>query len=133
MSSPVIMHHIAMDGWSLELLIRELAAFYTAFVEGRAPDVPVLTVQYADFAHWQRLTMTGEVVAKHRDYWIEKLGRSPPTLTLPTIIRHRGSGRSIRLLTSRLLRAPSLMGCERLVSSRGQPFLQYFLLRIQRY
>lgn len=79
----VIMHHIAMDGWSLKLLIHELAVTYTALAQGRAPELPLLAVQYADFAHWQRLTMTGEALGTHRDYWLEKLGKSPPTLNLP--------------------------------------------------
>ena len=129
----IIMHHIAMDGWSLTLLIHELAAFYTAFAEGRAPNVPVLTVQYADFAHWQRLTMTGEVLAKHRDYWIDKLGKYPPTLNLPTdYMPPRVRSFRIRLLTSRSFRAPSSMDYERSAGSREQRCSRFSLLHFRR-
>jgi amino acid adenylation domain-containing protein len=78
----VVIHHIAIDGWSLGLFIRELAAFYSAFLEGRLPELPPVEVQYADFAHWQRRWMTGDVLAKHRDYWLGRLGNNPPVLNL---------------------------------------------------
>ena len=80
----VTVHHIAIDGWSLRLFMHELAANYTAYVEGRAPVLLALPVQYADFAHWQRHWLTGEVLASQRDYWREQLGKHPPTLDLPT-------------------------------------------------
>jgi Condensation domain len=50
----LIMHHIASDGWSVSLLMQELGAFYTAFVTGAAVALPVLPIQYADYAVWQR-------------------------------------------------------------------------------
>ncbi len=48
------MHHIASDGWSMGVLVREIAALYAAFAEGRPSPLPELPVQYADFAAWQR-------------------------------------------------------------------------------
>ena len=80
----ITVHHIAVDGWSLRLLMRELTTFYSAFVEGHTPTLPNLPVQYADFAQWQRQWLTGEVLARHRDYWRKQLGTLPPKLKLPT-------------------------------------------------
>ena len=54
----VTVHHIAIDGWSLRLLMHELAELYSALIEGRAPLLPRLQVQYADFANWQRRWFT---------------------------------------------------------------------------
>ena len=48
------MHHIVTDGWSMGVLVRELAALYAAFAAGRPSPLPELPVQYADFAAWQR-------------------------------------------------------------------------------
>lgn len=80
----VTVHHIQIDGWSLRLLMHELAAWYAAFAEGRKPVLPELPVQYADFAQWQRGSLTGTVLATQRAYWLDQLGKHPPALELPT-------------------------------------------------
>lgn len=67
------MHHIVADGWSLGVLIRELAACYTAFVAGRSPRLPPLPMQYPDFARWQRQYLQGEVLEKQLAYWRKQL------------------------------------------------------------
>jgi amino acid adenylation domain-containing protein len=77
------MHHIVSDGWSMEILIREIATLYRAFFEGRPSPLPPLPVQYADFAVWQRRWLTGEVLAAQLAYWRERLAGAPPVLDLP--------------------------------------------------
>ncbi len=76
------MHHIVADGWSLGVLIQELACFYTAFVEQRSPDLPPLPIQYTDFACWQRNWLQGEVLEKQLTYWRKQL-QDLPGLHLP--------------------------------------------------
>ncbi|HYG62210.1 MAG TPA: amino acid adenylation domain-containing protein, partial [Thermoanaerobaculia bacterium] len=66
-------HHIVYDVWSRELLVRELGTLYEAFWHGRPSPLPVLPVQYADFASWQRSWMQGDVLAAQLNYWKEKL------------------------------------------------------------
>ena len=78
----LIVHHIAIDGWSVKLLMRELALHYSAAIEGRSPNLPDLPVQYADFAVWQRQWLSGKRYAAERDYWLGQLGARPPTLNL---------------------------------------------------
>ena len=78
------MHHIISDGWSIGVLIKEFAALYQAFLQGEPHSLPPLPVQYADFAHWQRQWMQGEVLEKELSYWKERLGGSPTVLELPT-------------------------------------------------
>src|ERR1019366_4801140 len=56
----ITLHHSAADGWSIPILVRELAALYAAFLEGQPSPLPELGIQYADFAHWQRHYLTGE-------------------------------------------------------------------------
>src|SRR5439155_3392785 len=77
------LHHIAADGWSMGVLFRELAALYEAFIEGRAPNLPELPIQYADFAVWQRERMEGEVLQKQLAYWKGQLAGAPDFLELP--------------------------------------------------
>lgn len=73
-------HHIITDGWSQSVLIEELSALYTAFVNGDPPSLPVLPLQYADFAVWQRL----QEESTHLSYWKKHLASAPPLLQLPT-------------------------------------------------
>ena len=78
------MHHIISDGWSKGVLIRELAAVYTDFVDNKPSTLPELPIQYADFALWQREWLQGEQLQTHLDYWKQQLGGDLPILSLPT-------------------------------------------------
>ena len=78
------LHHTVCDGWSLEVMTRELAALYRAFAAGRPSSLPELAFQYADFAQWQRQWLQGEVVAAQLAWWRQRLGDGPPPLALPT-------------------------------------------------
>ncbi|RYZ43248.1 MAG: non-ribosomal peptide synthetase [Myxococcaceae bacterium] len=80
----VTMHHIVSDGWSMSVLVRELAGFYEAFSTGRTPALPPLPVQYADFATWQRQWLQGDVLRTQLDYWKQQLSGAPNALELPT-------------------------------------------------
>jgi amino acid adenylation domain-containing protein/non-ribosomal peptide synthase protein (TIGR01720 family) len=78
------LHHIVTDGWSQEILVRELSELYTAAAEGRDPVLSPLPVQYADYAAWQREWLSGAVLQEHLGYWRERLAGAPPLLELPT-------------------------------------------------
>ncbi|MFB1479128.1 non-ribosomal peptide synthase/polyketide synthase, partial [Corallococcus sp. RDP092CA] len=80
----VTMHHIVSDGWSLGVLVREMAALYEAFATGRTPSLPELPVQYADYAGWQRDWLQGDVLARQLGYWKQQLTGAPSALELPT-------------------------------------------------
>ncbi|HEV7519437.1 MAG TPA: amino acid adenylation domain-containing protein, partial [Thermoanaerobaculia bacterium] len=77
------LHHIISDGWSTGVLVREVAALYTALAAGRPSPLPELAVQYADFALWQRGWLAGEVLAGELGYWRERLSGAPRVLDLP--------------------------------------------------
>lgn len=76
------MHHIATDGWSIGILIQELSTLYTCFCEGIPNPLPELPIQYADFAHWQRQWLQGEVLENRLAYWKQQLAGMPTTLNL---------------------------------------------------
>ena len=77
------MHHIVTDGWSMTLLVRELSTLYTAFAQGRPSPLPELTIQYPDYAVWQRTQLTGDTLQGLLDYWSAQL-KDLPVLALPT-------------------------------------------------
>jgi len=79
----VNMHHIISDGWSMGVLIREMAAFYDAAVNSQHAALPELKIQYADFALWQREHLQGETLEKQIHYWRGRLAGAP-VLELPT-------------------------------------------------
>ncbi|RYZ35852.1 MAG: amino acid adenylation domain-containing protein, partial [Myxococcaceae bacterium] len=78
------MHHIVSDGWSVGVMVREVAAAYAAFASGTTPHLPSLPVQYADFASWQRGWLQGDVLAKHVAWWKDQLAGASQVLDLPT-------------------------------------------------
>jgi amino acid adenylation domain-containing protein len=78
------MHHVVGDGWSVGVLIKEVAALYEAFSIGRSSSLPELSIQYADFAYWQRQWLQGEVLQVQLDYWKRELAALPDSLDLPT-------------------------------------------------
>jgi amino acid adenylation domain-containing protein len=80
---PLVVHHIAADGWSLGVMVEEIAALYPAALAGAPAPLPELPVQYADFAVWQRDWLRGEVLERQIAYWRERLAGAPP-LDLPT-------------------------------------------------
>ncbi|WP_410638517.1 amino acid adenylation domain-containing protein [Amycolatopsis sp. lyj-346] len=77
-------HHFVHDGWSLSMFLSELRVLYPAFAAGQPSPLPELAVQYADYAHWQRNWMQGDVLRAHVDHWTARLAGAPDTLELPT-------------------------------------------------
>ena len=77
------MHHIASDGWSLEVLTREFMTHYKAITAGEKVQLPQLDIQYVDYALWQRQWLQGEVLDKQLRYWEKQLADTPPVHSLP--------------------------------------------------
>jgi amino acid adenylation domain-containing protein len=96
------LHHIITDGWSDQVLLRELRTLYQAFVNGQPSPLAPLTVQYADYALWQRQWLWGEVLEVQLAYWRRQL-ENISTLELPTdyprpaVQMHRGASHSLML------------------------------------
>jgi amino acid adenylation domain-containing protein len=80
----VLLHHIITDGWSIPLLLDEVAERYAAHREGRPAGFPPLPIHYADYAHWQRQWLQGAILQEQLAYWRDHLAGAPPLLTLPT-------------------------------------------------
>ncbi|QIR37149.1 amino acid adenylation domain-containing protein [Tolypothrix sp. PCC 7910] len=80
----ITIHHIIIDGWSMDLLMRELATIYSAICNNSSPELPELPIQYADFAVWQRKWLQTEVMQKQLNYWQQLLKNAPTLLELPT-------------------------------------------------
>ncbi|EAP0956702.1 amino acid adenylation domain-containing protein [Salmonella enterica] len=83
-SLAIVLHHIVCDGWSVDVLARELCELYTARVEEREAILPELPVQFADFALWQRQMLDKPEAARRLAYWKNKLQGAPAGLELPT-------------------------------------------------
>ena len=77
------MHHIVSDGWSLDILVREVAAFYEAILEGKLPALVPLPIQYADYALWQREEFQGSALEAGLEYWRRQLSGPIAPLQLP--------------------------------------------------
>ncbi|AVT99226.1 non-ribosomal peptide synthetase [Xanthomonas oryzae] len=80
----VTLHHLVSDGWSMGLLVHELGTLYAAFTQGRPDPLPPLALQYADIAAWQRRWITGELLQRQREFWVDHLQGAPTLLELAT-------------------------------------------------
>ena len=77
-------HHIVSDGWSSAIFNRELSELYSAYCDGRPDPLPPLSIQYPDFAAWQRQWLSGDRLETHTAYWKTALSDAPVLLDLPT-------------------------------------------------
>jgi amino acid adenylation domain-containing protein len=77
------MHHIATDGWSFGILIKEFCTLYRAYGKAEKNPLPDLNIQYADYAHWQQEWLKGETLEELKSYWSGQLRDLPPVHSLP--------------------------------------------------
>jgi len=109
----ITMHHIASDGWSMNLFEKELSAFYEACIHGDTGfKLPALEIQYKDYASWQRAYLSGDTLKKQLNYWKEKLSgyqtlEFPTDYARPARIDYRGAHQDFNISreTIRKLRA----------------------------
>ncbi|MEM9271684.1 MAG: amino acid adenylation domain-containing protein [Cyanobacteria bacterium P01_F01_bin.143] len=78
------MHHIISDGWSTEILLKEIEVLYKAFLAGKPSPLPEISIQYKDFAQWQQKWLQREVLDNQISYWKRQLKDIPAALQLPT-------------------------------------------------
>lgn len=76
-------HHIATDGWSMGILVKEFVSLYQSFNQGKASSLPELSIQYADYAYWLRQSISGERLAGQQQYWLNLLADAPQLHQLP--------------------------------------------------
>ena len=98
----VTMHHIASDGWSRSILVKELIAFYEGYAGNVETHLPELSIQYADYSIWQRRYMQGGVLEDKLGYWKQKLEgvaplQLPTDYSRPAVQSSRGATRSFKI------------------------------------
>ncbi|HET9359033.1 MAG TPA: amino acid adenylation domain-containing protein, partial [Vicinamibacterales bacterium] len=102
------MHHVVSDGWSIGILMRELASLYRAFCSGTRSPLAEPAIQYRDFAHWQRRWLQGRTLDEQLTYWTNALSGARTSIELP-IDRSRTSPPSYRGSTESRLLQPELV------------------------
>ncbi|WP_138227057.1 non-ribosomal peptide synthetase [Paenibacillus algicola] len=96
-------HHIVADFGSLGKIVQELCQFYTAYIEGRAPELAPLPLHFADYAYWQAARVKENAYERQLSYWRDKLGGELPVLNMPLdrprppVMTHDGERRRITL------------------------------------
>lgn len=119
------MHHVATDGWSIDVLVEELGVFYDAGRRGVPPVLPALPFRYRDYSIWQRDWLRGQTLEDEAGYWLAQLAGLPATHSLPLdrprtepevlaagVLRTHLDGATAKALTdlSRAARATPFMG-----------------------
>jgi amino acid adenylation domain-containing protein len=110
----VNLHHAIGDGWSMRVLLGEIATLHAAYLRGEPSPLPPLPIQYADYAAWQRAWLSGPVLDAQLSYWRDALAGAPPLLHLPTdrprapVQGHRGASEALFLEPAEAARVLSL-------------------------
>ncbi|MGL4094971.1 amino acid adenylation domain-containing protein, partial [Agrobacterium cavarae] len=123
----VTMHHIISDLWSLGVLINEISALYTAFSSGAPDPLAPLSIQYPDYAVWQRRLLEGDVQQRQADYWSSALAGAPVLLSLPTD-HPRPTRQDFTGATRRIQLGPDLTDALKALSLRNGVTLHMTLL-----
>ncbi len=109
-------HHIISDGWSMEVLKKDVLTFYEAFIKGFSPELPSLRIQYKDYTAWQLSQFDTGGFQRHRDYWLDKLGGDlavldlPRTKNRPSVKTYNGNELSTYLPVQVVSRAKQYLG-----------------------
>src|SRR5215472_8356738 len=117
-------HHIVADGWSIDVMLKELAEFYTACHSNCPPEVPQFSTGYSDFARWQREAVADDVQTRQLEYWQQTLHGAPALLELPAdrlrpaVQSHKGHRYPVHL-DEELVRALAELGAK----ERVTPFM----------
>ncbi|WP_264530516.1 non-ribosomal peptide synthetase [Flavobacterium sp. N502540] len=77
-----VMHHIITDGWSMDILIKELFVLYNSFNNNLENLLEPLRIQYKDYAAWQQDQLNGESLKEHQNYWLKQFEGPLPILEL---------------------------------------------------
>lgn len=78
-----VMHHIVSDGWSSEIMIKELFALYNVYTKGGSNPLLPLRIQYKDYTNWQQEQLKSESIKEHKDYWLSNFSDEIKVLDLP--------------------------------------------------
>ncbi|TRX33012.1 amino acid adenylation domain-containing protein [Flavobacterium sp. ZT3R18] len=78
-----VIHHIVSDGWSSEIMTNEIFTLYDIYSKGKTNTLPVLKLQYKDYAAWQQNQLKSDTVEVYRNYWLKKMQGEIPVLDLP--------------------------------------------------
>jgi pipecolate-incorporating enzyme len=79
----LVLHHIAGDGWSFDILVREFSVLYTELTGGPPATLPDVPTTYTDFAQWEHDVLSGSARADHEKHWRTHLAGAA-ALELPT-------------------------------------------------
>jgi len=133
----ITMHHMVSDGWSVGILVDEISQLYQAFVEGRESALSELSIQYVDYAAWQRTVITEQALAESLEHWRRELSGDLPSTRIPSDRRrpsvqtYRGSSRlfsldeDIRIGVKRI--------CQRENATEYMTMLTAFAVLLSRY
>ena len=100
------LHHIISDGWSMEVLSKEIVSVYNALKNGQPPALEALRIQYKDYAVWQNELLESGKLEEHQSYWLKQFDGDLPVIDLPLsnkrplVKTYRGSSINKRLRSS---------------------------------
>ncbi len=101
------MHHIISDGWTMQVLSKEIMELYQAYSQGQENPLLPLRIQYKDYAAWQHVKLRTAGFKKHEEYWLSQFHDPVPVINLPTdfsrpVLKSFHGGSVMQVLDSQL-------------------------------
>jgi amino acid adenylation domain-containing protein len=121
-------HHIISDGWSQRVLFNDFFKFYDAKLSGKKPSIPDLTVQYADYAIWERARFDNEFQSKEINFWKSRLDGLPSVLNVKSDFPREGSNNNTREVYTFNISQEVKSGLERICRNNGVTLFNVLLL-----
>lgn len=119
-------HHIAFDGWSMEVLHKEFFVLYHAFISRQSNPLPELQIQYADYASWQLERLDSENTKRQLNYWQQNLEDSPTCHSLPLSFERPQVKQCEGAIVERVLSADTAKGLKKLATAHQlTPFMLF--------
>lgn len=132
----LVMHHIVTDGWSMEVVKRDLSVAYAAVRAGRAPDWSPMPLQFGDLAEWETGPAARARIASEVEFWRVRLGTELELPVLPARVRSEFPGFGCEVVRGRLDRSRAGAVRDIAASANSSPFsvmLSLFALVLARY
>jgi amino acid adenylation domain-containing protein len=112
-------HHIICDGWSMEVMLKEVLTFYNNGLTGASNNLPLLRIQYKDYAVWQANLMSGDSYSFHKQFWLETLSGDLPVLEMGTDFKRPEIRRSNGAVSGIVLGRDVQQKIEKAVAAKG--------------
>ncbi|QHI35448.1 Tyrocidine synthase 3 [Kordia antarctica] len=125
------MHHIISDGWSINIISKDVLTYYEAYLEDRKPNISPLVIQYKDYANWQQNQLQSQEYTNHKEYWLQKLSGDFTKITLPKAKKHTVQDAGVGRMLKTYLNTEHTDGIRKFIEAQGGSLFTFLLTTLK--